>query len=84
MRNCIQISTQFADLSTSNLESNDENAVDHIHEYAKEVMTLSLFYMEYQDSIREGGGNRVFDCFCYLMFIFKATGHRNYAVEVFL
>lgn len=51
-----QISTQFADLSISNVESNDGNAVDHIYEYAKEVMTLSLFYMEYQDSIREGGG----------------------------
>lgn len=39
--------------------------------------------MEFQDSIREGDGERVLHCWRYLMLIFKATGHRNYALEAF-
>lgn len=40
--------------------------------------------MEYQDSIREGDGNRVFDCLQYFIVLFKATGRRNYAIEMFV
>ena len=39
--------------------------------------------MELQDNIREGDGVRVLNCWRYLMILFKATGHRNYAIETF-
>lgn len=39
--------------------------------------------MEFQDAIREGDGERVLNCWRYLMLIFKATGHRYYALETF-
>ena len=58
----------------------NEADIDHALEYAKEVISLGLFYMEFQDSIREGDGERVLHCWRYLMLIFKATGHRNYAI----
>ena len=56
---------------------------DHIREYAKEVLTLGLFFMEYRDAIREGDGTRVLRCWKYLVLFFRATGHRNYAIEGF-
>ena len=40
--------------------------------------------MEFQDAIREGDGERVLNCCRYVMILFKATGHRNYAIEAFM
>lgn len=54
---------------------------DHIKEYAKDVLTMGLFYMEFQDAIREGDGKRVLICWKFLMLIYRATGHVNYAKE---
>ena len=39
--------------------------------------------MEFRDGIREGDGERVLRVWKYLFLIFKATGHRNYALEAF-
>ena len=52
-------------------------------EYAKEVLTLSLFYNEFHDSIREGDGLRVLRCRKFLLLIFKASQRKNYAIEAF-
>ena len=50
--------------------------------YTKEVISLGLFYEEYEDSVREGDGSRVLRCLKYLLPIFKGTNHKNYSLEV--
>lgn len=55
-----------------------KTCLDHTQEYAKEVLSLGLFYMEFQDAIREGDGHRVLR---YLLLWFRLTGHNKYAVE---
>ncbi len=54
---------------------------DHVQEYAKEVLTMGLFYLEYHDAIREGDGERVLRCWKFLLLFFKATRHPNYSIE---
>ena len=46
-------------------------------------MQRKCYALELQDGIREGDGDRVLKCWSYLLIIFKATGHRNYALEAF-
>ena len=50
-------------------------------EYAKEVLSLGLMYMEFQDAIREGDGQRVLRCWKYMLLLCKASNRRNYALE---
>ena len=57
-----EIVTKFVDLSVFSSENVQEDSTDHIYEYAKEVISLGLLYMEFQDSIREGDGERVLNC----------------------
>ena len=40
-------------------QSTSPKGKDHAHEYAKEVLTLGLFFLDYKDAIREGDGARV-------------------------
>lgn len=64
------------------LEGNETD--DCVYEYACEVTSLGLLYMNYQDAIREGDGERVMRMWKYMLPIFKATNRRNYALEAFL
>ena len=56
---------------------------DHVHAYAKEVLSLGLLYMEFCDGIREGDGERIIRCWRYFLPIFKSAGRTNYVVEAF-
>ncbi len=51
------------------------------YEYCREVLSLGLLYLNFKDSIREGDGTRVMVAWKYFMLIFKATKHKNYAME---
>lgn len=51
---------------------------------ACETLSLSLLLNEFKDAIREGDGNRVIVVWKYVLLIFKATGHKNYAIELFM
>ena len=62
---------------------NKQPNLDHIQEYAKELFTLGLFYLELQDGIREGNELRVLRCWKYLFLFFRATSHVNYTIEAF-
>ena len=37
----------------------------------------------YHDAIREGDGDRVFNCWKYMFIMFRSTSHWNYALEAF-
>ena len=55
--------------------------VDGIREYAKEVVTLTLLYYEFDDAIKEGDGQCVFQVWKFLLLIFKAGNRKNYSSE---
>lgn len=54
---------------------------DGVLEYAKEVFSLGMLYLEFQDAIREGDVIRVLRCWKYFLPIFRASGRKNYALE---
>jgi L1 cell adhesion molecule like protein len=60
-------------------KSHQEN--DHILAYGKEVLSLGLLYMEYNDAIREGDGIRIFRCWRFMLLLFKANNKRKYAIQ---
>ncbi len=59
----------------------DDNCTDKVHIYAKRILSLGCFYMEYSDAIREGDGGRVLRCWRYLLPMFRSSGRKNYALE---
>jgi len=77
------IITDFVDIiyPTANLATADGK--DHVFEYSKELMSLGLLLMEFNDSIREGDGERILRCWRFFLPLFKACGRSNYAIEAF-
>ena len=53
----------------------------NVYENCREVLSLGLLYIYFKDSIREGDGTLVMVAWKYFMLIFKATKHKNYALE---
>jgi L1 cell adhesion molecule like protein len=74
--------TNLVDLS---LPSDDQSMStdDHVLEYAREVVSLGLLYMNYRDAIREGDGERILLLWKFMLLIFMVTSRRNYTVEAF-
>ena len=54
---------------------------DGVLNYANEVMSLGIFYLNYKDAIQEGDGDRVLLCWKYLLPISKVSDRRNYSLE---
>lgn len=63
--------------------SDEEEEEDNMQKYAKQLLSLGLFYWEYSDCIREGDGERLSRCFQYMLPMFINTGRKNYAIEAF-
>lgn len=78
---CQDVIAEYTDVSLSptNTESDD-----NVQEYAKEIMTLGILYLNYKDAIKEGDGERVLTIWKYLLPIFRLSERRNYSVEVLL
>ena len=57
--------------------------VDGVLKYVQELLTLSLLYAEFHDSIREGDGLRILRCWKFLLLVFKAGSRKNYSIEAF-
>ena len=66
------------------LANHRDSGHDGVLEYASEVLTLGLLFMEFNDAIRVGDGNRICRCWQFLFLIFKATGRKNYSVDAFV
>ena len=56
---------------------------DHINVYAREVLSLGLLLMEFNDAIRECDGGCIIRCWRYFLLLFKANQRTNYAIEAF-
>ena len=62
--------------------SNISSSKDGVLNYANEVMSLGMFYLNYKDVIKHADGDRLIVCWKYLLPIFKASDRRNYSLEV--
>ena len=87
LMNAVQkLLTKFTDLSLSFCEdvtSRASSESDTVHEYAKEVLSLGLLLLEFNDAVREGDGDRIVRCWRFFLPLFKASDKTNYAVEAF-
>ena len=72
----------FVDISYVDKENKHTHNLDHVYEYACEVMQLGLLF-EFKDAIREGDGHRIIRCWRYFLLIFKHTNRTNYSIEAF-
>ena len=75
-----QVVDSFIDFSYQKAVLKPET--DQVADYAKQVLSLGCFYLEFCDAIREGDGERVLRCWHYLLPIFAGSGRKNYSCEV--
>lgn len=59
----------------------DAGNADGVYVYATELLTLSILWHGFHDSIKEGDGERILRYWKILLIIFKVTRHYNYAKE---
>ena len=72
-----KVVNNFIDFSFRGPTSATEN--DDVHKYAKHLLGLGLFYLEFLDAIREGDGSRILRCWRYLLPIFLGSNRTNYS-----
>ena len=59
-----------------------DRADNRITAYAKNLLAVGCFYLEFSDAIREGDRERVLHCWRYLLPMFLGSGRTNYSCEV--
>ena len=74
-----QIISKFVNFKYNNFTMNQ--AKDLVLEYEVHLLNIGLFYLEYQDAIKEGDGERVLRCWKYLLPIFFNSNRTNYTKE---
>ena len=57
---------------------------DLIGAYSCNLLSLGLLFMEFNDGIREGDGERIIRCWRYFLPLFKLDKRTNYSVEAFI
>ena len=63
---------------------NEEELIDRVTLYARELLTLSLLWHFFHDATKEGDGDRILLSWKIMFPVLKATKHRNYAKETLL
>ena len=71
------------DLPEADKAKSSDKSRDLVLAYARQVLTLGLFLMEFVDAIREGDGNRIVRCWRFFLLLFKASQKKKYAIEAF-
>ena len=61
--------------------SNQSAAVDRVHLYSCEVITLGLLWYAFRDTTREGDGERIITLWKFLLIVFRASNRKNYSKE---
>lgn len=80
---CRKLIDDHVSFSLSIDSSSSSSSMDGILNYANELMSLGIFYINFKDATREGDGERLFLCSKYLFPLFRVTNRRNYTCEVF-
>ena len=55
------VHSSLSPISTSQVD-------DKVQEYAKEVMSLGMVYLNYKDAVKEGDGGRIFHILLFCLF----------------
>lgn len=53
---------------------------DNVIAYTKEVMSLGILLMEFNDAVKEGDGERILQCWKFFLPIFKVSHRTNYSL----
>ena len=75
---------KYVDLATAfktQPQKSKEKSEGTVYDYACEVISLALLYLDMKDSVREGDGDRIILVWKYLMLLYRASGRKNYAIE---
>ena len=75
----VQESVNFSFTSDTGLSKEDG-----VREYAVQLLSIGLFYLEYRDAIKEGDGERVLRCWKFLLPLFFNSRRTNYSKEAIL
>ena len=71
------------DGETTNTNANS-TAEDYMYNYHTAKLTFGLILLEFNDAIKEGDGDRLFDIYKIALLLYKAHGHFKYAYVVLL
>ena len=74
---CMGIVHKFVNIS---FNERPVSSVDNVHNYSIYLLRLGCLYLEMHDAIREGDGERVMQCWQYLLPIFHNSGRKNYTI----
>ena len=61
-----------------------KGSTDEVHNYACNLLSIGMFFLAYRDAIEEGDGERVLECWRYMLPLFHNCGRTNYANEAFI
>ncbi len=56
---------------------------DLVGAYSRNLLSLGLLFMEFNNGIREGDGERIIRCWRYFLPLFKLDKRTNYSIEAF-
>ena len=56
---------------------------DGVYDYSRNLLSIGCLYLEMRDAIKEGDGERVLQCWRYLLPVFLNSGCKNYTIEAF-
>ena len=81
-----QIVSSYVDIDFNHAPNGDETQnrnepCDKVQLYAKRLLSLGCFYLEFCDAIKEGDGDRVIRCWRYMLPIFVSSGRTKYSIE---
>lgn len=62
----------------------DDSKEDYQYNYHSAKLTFGLILMEFNDAIKEGDGNRLFDLYKLALLLYKNHGHFKYTYAVLL
>ena len=66
-----------------NVVEENKASQDKVFDCTSKILSLGMFYLEFCDSVKEGDGERVLQCWKFLLPIFKRAKRKNYALEAF-
>ena len=69
------------EITSTNANSTEQ---DYMYNYHCAKLTFGLILLEFNDAIKEGDGDRLFDIYKVVLLLYKAHGHFKYAYVVLL
>ena len=65
-------------------DDNNNPAQDYFYNYHRGKLAFGLILFQFNDAIKEGDGDRIFDIYKMALLFYKAGGHNKYAYVVLL